>query len=296
MIESLDRLGLVARVAEAMSVTQPAVSKQIAELEQILGSPVAVRERNRLHLTSVGVQLAKHARLVLAQLERAALDIDAIAAGVSGAVSVGIVGSVAPTLMPRVVALMSDVAPNVNMSIIEGHFLSMLPLLNESSLDFVIARSWQPQEYPGVVQRRLYEEDLLVVAGPAHPLARARSATWTEAMKWPWVLPHERSIARQGVASLFAQHGLSAPDRIISSVSLSLNLELMKQLQALTFFPEGLAKVHARRGDLVILPLSTGDLLSEVRCYWRADRQESKSAGLFLHCLAQGASELDDKP
>ncbi|MCC5999974.1 MAG: hypothetical protein JJU19_03815 [Pararhodobacter sp.] len=72
-----------------------------------------------------------------------------------------------PTLIPPVIRLMNHTAPDVNLSTVEGHFLSMLPALNDSRLDFIIARAWQPQEYPGSVQRKLYDERLLVVAGAA---------------------------------------------------------------------------------------------------------------------------------
>lgn len=96
MIEALERLGLVSRVAEAMHISQPAVSKQIAELDQIVGSPDVRRDRNRLYLTEIGVQLAAHARLVLARIAPAALDVDAIARGIPGAISVGVEGRSCP--------------------------------------------------------------------------------------------------------------------------------------------------------------------------------------------------------
>ncbi|WP_281286968.1 LysR family transcriptional regulator [Aquicoccus porphyridii] len=294
MIDSLERLGLVARVAEALNVTQPAVSKQIADLEQIVGSPIVLRERNRLYLTPVGLRLAKHARLVLAQIERAALDIDGLAAGISGAVAVGAVGSVAPTLLPRAIAFMNSVAPNVNLSVIEGHFVSMLPLLNDNSIDFLIARSWQPQEYSGIAQTLLYEERLRVVAGPKHPLTRARNVSWPDVVSWPWVFSPETSVARQGISSLFAQYGLATPERVTASISLTLNMALMKEMNVLTLFPEELAKAHALRGDLAILPLDAGNLLSEVRCYWRSDRPTDKSKSLFLHCIEQSAAQRNE--
>lgn len=294
MIDSLERLGLVARVAEALNVTQPAVSKQIADLEQIVGSPIVLRERNRLYLTPVGLRLAKHARLVLAQIERAALDIDGLAAGISGAVAVGAVGSVAPTLLPRAIAFMNSVAPNVNLSVTEGHFVSMLPLLNDNSIDFLIARSWQPQEYSGIAQTLLYEERLRVVAGPKHPLTRARNVSWPDVVSWPWVFSPETSVARQGISSLFAQYGLATPERVIASISLTLNMALMKEMNVLTLFPEELAKAHALRGDLAILPLDAGNLLSEVRCYWRSDRPTDKSKSLFLHCIEQSAAQRNE--
>jgi len=78
IIAALAELGLVARVAEFLGVTQPAVSKQITELESLVGVPIVSRDRNRLHLTPVGRRLAEHARQVLNQIDRAAFDLSAI--------------------------------------------------------------------------------------------------------------------------------------------------------------------------------------------------------------------------
>ncbi len=81
---ALSDLKLIARVSEALGVTQPAVSKQIAELEKIVGVPVVTRDRNRLYLTPIGIRLTDHARQALGQLDRAAFDIEAMTSGISG--------------------------------------------------------------------------------------------------------------------------------------------------------------------------------------------------------------------
>ena len=105
VIAELGDQKLVARVAETLKVSQPAVSKQIGELERIVGMPIVSRDRNRLFLTPVGLRLAEHARQVISQLDRAAFDIEAMASGVTGSVSIGVVSSVAPILLPDAIAL-----------------------------------------------------------------------------------------------------------------------------------------------------------------------------------------------
>ena len=150
VIVALADLKLVARVSESLNVTQPAVSKQIAELEKIVGVPVVTRERNRLYLTPVGNGLADHARQVLNQLDRAAFDIEAMASGVSGSVTIGVVSSVAPTLLPGAIALFKRSTPQANVTVSEGHFVELLPRLEAGTLDLLIVRIWHPQELPGI--------------------------------------------------------------------------------------------------------------------------------------------------
>ena len=294
---ALSDLKLVARVSEALGVTQPAVSKQIAELEKIVGVPVVTRDRNRLYLTPIGIRLADHARQALGQLDRAAFDIEAMTSGVSGSVSIGVVSSVAPTLLPGTIALFKRSTPQANVSVSEGHFVELLPQLEAGALDLVIARIWQPQELAEIDQMALFSEPIVVVAGRNHPIAQSSEVEWADVINYPWILPQSNSVARQAVDALFASNGLPPPNNTIASLSLALNLELLQAMPALGLLPARLAQAQAARGQTVILPLETQDLLSEARCFWRKD-QVSKNAtlSLFLKCLQQATEDINTIP
>ncbi|WP_370282397.1 LysR substrate-binding domain-containing protein [Pseudooceanicola sp.] len=288
VIHGLAEHRLVARVSAELNVTQPAVSKQIAELEEIVGTPIIRRERNRLHLTPVGRRLADHARQVLNQLDRAEFDLQAMASGVAGTVNIGVVSSVAPIVLPQAITLFKNAAPNASLSITEGHFVSLYPRLDAGQFDLLIARTWQPQDLEGIDQTVLLTEPLVVVAGRNHPLAKMAEIAWIEAVRWPWILPQPDSVARRAVDAMFAERGVTPPGNTISSLSLSLNLELLQQMPTLGMFPQSLAKAHVARGDLVVLPLDTGDFLSEARCFWKTGGQQNNSAfALFMKCLGQ---------
>ena len=285
---------LVARVSEALNVTQPAVSKQITELERIVGVPVVTRDKNRLQLTAIGVRLAEHAKQVLIQLDRAAFDLEAMASGISGSVSIGAVSSVAPTLLPATIALFKNNTPNASVSVTEGHFVELFPALEAGTLDLLIARIWQPQEIPGVMQKTLYSEPLSVVTGRNHPLARKARLLWADVVTFPWILPPANSVARRAVDALFAENALTPPGNTISSLSLTLNLEILNAMPAIGLLPQSLAQTYANRGEIVTLPLDTQGFLSETRSFWRADQTITNSAmTMFLKCLAQATDELD---
>ncbi len=291
IICALSELGLVARVAESLNVTQPAVSKQIAELERLVDCPIVTRERNRLSLTPVGRRLAEHARQVLDQLDRAAFDLSAMASGVSGSVAVGVVGSIAPLLLPGAIAQLKRSAPEAGVSVTEGHFVTLFPQLEGGVLDLVIARVWQPQNLAGFEQRVLFRETVVVVAGRDHPLAARPEVDWAEAIDWPWMLPQEGSVARRAIEALFAEFGLPPPVNVVSTASLLLGLGLMREMPILGFYPLSLARAHAVRGELIILPLDTRNFLSEARCYWRTGQRETNSTlDLFMTCLNKVAS------
>lgn len=294
---ALSDLKLIARVSEALGVTQPAVSKQIAELEKIVGVPVVTRDRNRLYLTPIGARLAEHARQALGQLDRAAFDIEAMTSGVSGSVTVGVVSSVAPTLLPSTISLFKRSTPQANVSVSEGHFVELLPQLEAGALDLLIARVWQPQELAGIDQMALFSEPVVVVAGRDHQLAQEAAVKWADVANFPWILPKPNSVARQAVDALFAANGLSPPTNTVSSLSLALNTELLRAMPVLGLLPQRLAQTQAGRGELVTLPLDTHDLLSEVRCFWRTDQIVQNAAlVLFLKCLEQATQDINTIP
>jgi len=273
------------------------VSKQIAELEKIVGVSVVTRDRNRLYLTPIGMRLAEHARQALGQLDRAAFDIEAMASGVSGSVSVGVVSSVAPTLLPGTIALFKRSTPQANLSVSEGHFVELLPQLEAGTLDLLIARIWQPQELAGIEQMTLFSEPVIVVAGRNHPLAQGAAVKWADVVSFPWILPQPNSVARQAVDTLFAANGLSPPTNTIASLSLALNLELLRVMPALGLLPQRLAQAQAARGEVVTLPLDTRDLLSEARCFWRKDQiAQNATLSLFLKCLQQTTEDIHTIP
>lgn len=294
---ALSDLKLIARVSEALGVTQPAVSKQIAELEKIVGAPVVTRDRNRLYLTPIGARLAEHARQALGQLDRAAFDIEAMTSGVSGSVAVGVVSSVAPTLLPSTISLFKRSTPQANVSVSEGHFVELMPQLEAGALDLLIARVWQPQELAGIDQMALFSEPVVVVAGRDHQLAQEAAVKWADVANFPWILPKPNSVARQAVDALFAANGLSTPTNTVSSLSLALNTELLRAMPVLGLLPQRLAQTQAGRGELVTLPLDTHDLLSEVRCFWRTDQiAQNVALVLFLKCLEQATQDIETIP
>jgi len=296
-LAALSDLKLIARVSEALGVTQPAVSKQIAELEKVVGVPVVTRDRNRLYLTPIGARLAEHARQVLGQLDRAAFDVEAMTSGVSGSVGVGVVSSVAPTLLPNTISLFKRSTPQANVSVSEGHFVELLPQLEAGTLDLLIARVWQPQELVGIDQMALFSEPVVVVAGPDHQLAQKAAVKWADVSNFPWILPKPNSVARRAVDALFAANGLSSPTNTILSLSLALNVELLRVMPVLGLLPQRLAQTQARRGELVMVPLDTQDLLSEVRCFWRTDQIAQNAAlVLFLKCLEQATQDINTIP
>ncbi len=288
ILAALSHLKLVTNVAEALGITQPAVSKQLVEMEQSLGVAIIARERNRLFLTPAGERLAQHAQAVLDRLKRAELELDAVRFGVSGDVRIGTVSSLASVMLPQAIATLKRNAANVSISIVEGHFRELLPKLLNGSIDIAIARTWQLQEIDGIAQKALATEPIWVVTDPGHPLAQRDNLDWHEITQWPWILPDQHTIARQELDAFFVRSGAQVPNDVIASLSLQLNLALLREMPIVTLFPRSLGRAHVARGELVKLPLHLDTLLFETRCFWRVDDElQNNTLNLLLRNLEE---------
>lgn len=110
-------------------------------------------------------------------------------------------------------------------------------------------------------------------------------------------MPQANSVARKAVDALFAANGLLPPNNTIASMSMALNLELLRAMPALGLMPQRLAHRQAARGEVITLSLDTHDLLSEARCFWRKDQiAQDATLSLFLKCLQQTTEDIKTIP
>ncbi len=286
VLAAIDDLGLVSRVADALSLSQSAISKQIAEIEGVVPNAVFYRERNRLYLTTSGKRLAHHAKLVLAQLHAAELEIQALALGETGFLRVGSVTSLVPSLLSQAITRFKAVAPQVSLAVVEGHFLSLHPLLARGEIDLALARTWQPKKYSGIDMQILSAEPVVATCGRNHPLLSKRRLSWAEACAGAWILPEKNTVARQAIEAFFANKGLASPHDVIEAQSLPLSLALLQAMPRLCLLPESLALNYAAKGDLVALDLRLEGVLVEAGCFWREGHlANNPAARLFVDCL-----------
>lgn len=293
-LAALVRLGQVRRVAEEFHVTQSAISKQIAEIEAGLGEAVVRREGNRLVLTPIGERLTSRATDILRQIERTRDEIAALRVGLSGRVVLGAVSTVSASLVPKAILLLKEQAPDVTVLLEEDTADRLLPRLIDGSIDLAVTRMWHPVAYEGVSQRVLMNEPVVIAVGAGHPLAGKDHVSWESALTFPWIVPKTGSPAHGALSALLAAHGLRVPAGSTESISITMNLELLKLGPFVCLLPGNFALHLAGERRIAVLPLDTGSILSEIRLLWLTDTQGATQE-LLLDCLAE-ASRMTDPP
>jgi DNA-binding transcriptional LysR family regulator len=291
ILVSLAELGQVTRVAAAFHVTQPAISKQIGEIEDALGVPVARRVGNSIELTSIGQVIAARGREILRHIELARRDVSALASGTAGHVRFGAVVTIPEPLAANAVHLFMRRAPNASLSFVEGTLDKLMRMLNEGDLDLAVGRNRMPEQ-ASVQCETLHSEPFVFVVGSMHRLGGADTPVeWDDLRHARWVTPLRGSPAFATLQEALALHDIPLDRVSIESSSLVMNLSLIKRGEFVSILPLSIARHHVSRGRMRVLPLPALESLGEVVLYWRTDTT-TPAAQLFCDCLREAGSEL----
>lgn len=284
----LSQLGQVKKVAEAFHVTQPAISKQIAEMEHALQMPLVQRVGRQLKFTAPGDTLVAHGREILHHLEQARMELDSMASGLAGKVTVGAVGTATPVLVPTAIASFQRLAPNAAVSLLESTTNRMFPMLLEGDIDLVVSRTPPPnqREYQ---QAAICRDPIVVVAGVQHPLAHRRKLDWRELAGIPWILPPAGSAMAQALDRVLGRHRLVLPNGCVESTSLLAYPILLEAGRLIGLLPQSFAQRTVDAGNAVVLPLPVSHVSPQILVTWSRNHL-SPIVQLMHRCLEEAGA------
>lgn len=275
----------VAEVAASLNITQPAVSKVLAELEAGLGVALFERAGRGIKPTVHGECLVRHARSMLAGMRCAQEELRALSGGVVGRVNVGVLSVAAQTLMPNALKLLKANWPGITVRLREGTLDQHLPELRAGKLDLVVGRLVAALRAANLAEEVLYTDPVVIVISSSHPLARKTRLRWRDLDGLPWILPPEGAPMHDQLLALLARHEVAPPSDLIESISFMTNLPLLLSTARLGLLPESLASRQVEAGALHILPLRLEPQLGPVGMIWCADRPLPPAVQTFQQCL-----------
>lgn len=277
------------RAAEALFLTQPAISRTMAELEEIVGTRLLIRGRGGVALTARGEYLHGHALGGLAALEQG------LAVGDEGwpeapTVRVGALPSVAVRLMPAVAAALRETAPRMRLHIADGAHGHLTALLRSGDLDAVIGRLGPPETMQGLSFTQLYLEQVAVVVRPGHPILSNPDLRRIAA--FPVLFPSAESAIRPLVENLLNAQGIPRPADRIETVSGAFGRVFVAQSDAIWFISAGVVAREIEDGRLVSLPVDTALTAGPVGLMVRAAQSEFPGQLLLRQAVTQASAGL----
>lgn len=292
LLVALDEFRHLGRAAEFLSVTQPAVSKTLAEIERMFELSLFTRSSRGTEPTAYGAAVVRFARSVLADYDRTRDEIASVASGAAGRTRVGCMVVAMPVLLVRAVALLKAQSAQTSVLVEEGDLTRLLPRLRVGELDLVVGRLEPGYASPDLETEALYEEPMRVVARPDHALSARARLGWDDLARQPWVVPPPWASSRIKLNQMFYKHGLNPPADLIETSSFMATLSFVRERRALGFLAQQVALNYQREGLLKVLPIKVPIELPPVGLISLRGRQPTPSSLQTMACLREAAAGL----
>lgn len=285
LLAALGEMPSLHRASRALGMTQPAASKLLVEVEEAVGMPLFVRTQRGIVPTAAGQAFVTRACRTLGVLDGARAELQAIEAGSTGLVAVGVSAVGAALLVPRAVAWLRSQGKPLRVRIDEASSELLLQGLREGRLDCVIGRVLDTDDISGLLAVPQYDEPAAVVARRGHPLLQGDAPSWAQAIAYEWVLPPPLAPLRRRLATWLASQHLPEPPCMLESVAVLANVTVVRESDALAFLPGDVARHSAEQGLVSIVPITFPYRMPPVSLLRRLGEPNSPAAEDFCQAL-----------
>ena len=255
LLIALDEQRNIHRAAEALCMTQPAASKQLKDLEDMLEVRLFERLPRGMEPTLFGEAMIRHARMALTSLSAAHEDIVALKKGIIGQVEVGVIMTPAMGLLPKAIARIKLKAPLLRIGVQMDSSKVLLDMLQRGTLDFMVGRIVDEQGAIGLNYEELTVEPACAVARVGHPMLKDDNLQLADLATQAWILPPPGSVLRHRWDLMFRRAALEPPANAVDTTSLLLITALLQQTDSLHVMPVEVARYYASLNVLSILPI-----------------------------------------
>lgn len=253
-------LQAISAAARRQNISQPALSKTIAELEMLLGTSLFDRAGRRTLLSAAGETFREYALNALQNLEAGCQALAGKASGSS--LSVGLLPTVAGGFFPLVALNFARQSEDARISVITGPHNYLMEQLRAGRIDLMVGRMPSARDMSGLQFEYLYEEPILLVGRAGHP-GEGDDAT-TAARRFPLILPNAGAIIREPVDDFLTAIGLTRRDPSFETVSLPFARYLLEHSDMVWFISRGVVARELENGELISFPFGDHDMAGAV--------------------------------
>lgn len=289
LLACLDEKRNIHRAAESLGMTQPAASKLLKELEDMLGVSLFERLPRGMQPTWYGEIMIRHARMAMASLNQAYEEISALKSGLTGEVSIGTIMTPGTLLIPQTIARIKRDHPYLKIKVQMESSDVLLPRLRQGQLDILVARLFDAHDKSGLDYEPLSDEPVCIVGGPQHPLLRSSNLKLQDVAALPWIVPPVGSVLRRHFDMGFRAANIDPPINVVETTAPLVITGLLNQSGMLAVLPLDVAQHYARHGMAAILPLELPNTMDGYGLITRRDQLLSPGAALMLEALRTSA-------
>jgi DNA-binding transcriptional LysR family regulator len=252
--------GSMAKAAQQLGVSQPAISEIIADLEHALRVRLLDRRPQGVEPTMYGNAVLKRSIAVFDELKQSIRDVEFLADPATGQLRIGCVESLSATLVPQILLRFSRQHPRVVVHVdgLTPPAIDWVGLRNRT-YDCILVRLMTPLSEDSMTDdvnaELLFDDRLVIAAGINSPWARRRKIDLAELLDEPWILPPPDTWHHARIAEAFQARGLSMPNASLNSLSMTLRMQLMAAGPYISVFAHSVMRLNAHRYDITMLPI-----------------------------------------
>jgi DNA-binding transcriptional LysR family regulator len=292
---AVTQAGSMGKAATQLAISQPAVSRAIADMEASLGVPLLDRGPQGVEPTPYGRALINRGIAVFDELRQGVKEIKFIADPTAGEVRIGGSTVMALGIIAAVIDRLARRHPRVSFHVVTPEPPTLYRELRERNVDVIIARGFAAGTEEDIDAETLYEDQMVVVAATTNPWARRRRIKLVELANEPWILVSPDSRFGSALIEAFRANGLEAPRAIVTTASSQLRSILPAAGRFLTVLPESLLLFPVRHPSIKALPIDLPTTRWPTRIMTLKGRTLGPVAQLFIDCAREVANPLAKK-
>jgi DNA-binding transcriptional LysR family regulator len=283
----IGELGALTRVAQQMGTSQPAVTHALAELEDMFGVPLFERTGRGMTPTAAGKVLLTRARSMLHDVSALSREMTAVNAGRVAHLHVGAIPFIPGQMLSAALERTLPDRQRMTVTIHDGTSRSLMTMLREHALDFVIGRASASLDMTGLQQEVLYyQSPRLITNRELAARLGQRRADWRHLAELDWILEPAPAPLREQVADMFLSAGVVPPQPLIESLSAKLTGEIIAARDhVVSIVPNDIAEELVRIAGVAVVPWSLQWTLSPIALFSLKDRHKRDVDTRFIQSL-----------
>jgi DNA-binding transcriptional LysR family regulator len=255
ILSAVAECGTMGKAAQRLAVSQPVVSKAIADLEHTLSVRLLDRSAQGVEPTTYGRALLKWSAAAFDNLRQGVKEIEFLSDPTAGDLRIGCGGAMVEGILPVILLRLRQQHPRLTFHVTQANTRSVLYReLRERNVDLVMGRIILQDIEDDLNTETLFDEPLLVVASHSNPLARRRRIQLAELLDESWVLPGD-GAARVTIAETFAAGGLAVPHADVVYASIHMHRALLVSGRFVSMMPASVVRFGSNDRSLKVLPV-----------------------------------------
>jgi DNA-binding transcriptional LysR family regulator len=285
-------LGSMAKAAQLLAISQPAISKAIADLEHATGALLFDRSSRGVELTPYGRVLVKHGNAMIDELRQGLAEIDFLRDPSSGEVRIGVTEPMV-LLASTAIHRLAQQYPRIVFHVTVNDTAVLHRELRHRNLDVAITRMAETTIESDLEIEVLLKDRLVVMARASNPWVRRRKVELSDLVDEPWALPPPGTFLSGFVEEVFRNRGLALPRSSVITTSVQMRVNLLETGRFLSMLPRALLQSPFERRSLAAVRIHLAETERPIGLVMLRGRSRSPVTELFVNAARKSFKSAD---